>query len=108
MFAFIVQDPTPVKAKQPPKAVTVEDSFKSCTSLTAVSHILQILAPDLLARLQEEFQVLIRHPSLSHAEQGLDLVMQAIRLLIKSIVGRGEAAQNIDIEVATQRQWLVS
>ena len=46
-----------MKAKQPPKAVTVEDSFKSCTSLDATRHILQILAPDLLARLHEEFQV---------------------------------------------------
>lgn len=48
-----------MKAKQPSKAVTVEDSFKSCTSLDAVRHVLQILAPDLLARLREEYEVTI-------------------------------------------------
>jgi len=52
-----MQDSTPVKTKPPPKAITVEDSFKSCTSLEAVRHIARILAPDLLARLHEEFQV---------------------------------------------------
>lgn len=35
----------------------VQDSFKSCTSFTAVVHILQILVPDLLVRLQEDFEV---------------------------------------------------
>ncbi len=53
-----MQDATPVKAKQPSKAVTVEDSFKSCTSADAVRHVLQILAPDLLARLREEYEVI--------------------------------------------------
>lgn len=35
----------------------MEDSFKSCTSPEAVRHVLQILAPDLLARLREEYEV---------------------------------------------------
>ena len=44
-------------AQRPPKSITVEDSFKSCTSLTAARHILRVLAPDLLARIAEEYQV---------------------------------------------------
>ena len=47
----------PVVAQRPPKSITVEDSFKSCTSLTAARHILRVLAPDLLARVAEEYQV---------------------------------------------------
>ena len=54
---YTPQDPSAVQAHQPPKAVTVEDSFKSCTSLEAASTVLHLLAPDLLYRLQEEFQV---------------------------------------------------
>ena len=52
-----VQDATPVQAHQPPRAVTVEDSFKSCTSLDAAATVLGVLAPDLLFRLWEELQV---------------------------------------------------
>lgn len=37
--------------------MTVEDSFKSCTSLAAARGALCVLAPDLLARLREELQV---------------------------------------------------
>ena len=46
-----------MQAHKPCKAVTVEDSFKSCTSLGAAATVLGVLAPDLLLRLQEEFQV---------------------------------------------------
>ena len=41
----------------PPKSVTVEDSFKSCTTLQAAAEALGRLAPDLLARLREELEV---------------------------------------------------
>ncbi len=52
----VVQDPAPMKPVVPPKAVTVEDSFKSCSTPTAAAHVLKRLAPDLLARLQEEVE----------------------------------------------------
>ena len=39
------------------KSITVEDSFKSCTSLAAAQTVLRVLAPDLLHRLAEELQV---------------------------------------------------
>lgn len=39
-----------------------QDSFKSCTTFTAAVHVLQILVPDLLSRLQEDFEV--RHSTL--------------------------------------------
>lgn len=48
------EDATPVKPAGPPKAVTVEDSFKSCTTHVAARHVLAVLAPDLLARLAED------------------------------------------------------
>ena len=50
------QDDTEVQAHRPPKAVTVEDSFRSCTSLEAAGYVLKVLAPDLLLRLQEELE----------------------------------------------------
>ena len=34
-----------------------QDSFKSCTTFSAALHVLQILAPDLIARLDEDFEV---------------------------------------------------
>ena len=34
-----------------------QDSFKSCTTFLAALHVLQILAPDLIARLDEDFEV---------------------------------------------------
>ncbi len=37
----------------------LQDSFKSCTSFTAAVHILQILVPDLLVRLREDYEVII-------------------------------------------------
>ena len=57
ILPMIVQDPSPVQDKGPPKSITVEDSFKSCTSLPAARHILRILTPDLLTRIQEDWQV---------------------------------------------------
>eukprot|EP00873_Tetraselmis_striata_P039314 jgi/Tetstr1/459578/TSEL_004943.t1 len=47
-------DPLPVVAKGPPKSITVEDSFKECSSLAAVEQVLRVLSPDLVARLEEE------------------------------------------------------
>jgi hypothetical protein len=41
----------------PPKTVTVEDSFKGCPSIEAARRVVRVLAPDLLARLQEEHEV---------------------------------------------------
>ena len=52
-----LQDPTPVQDKGPPKSITVEDSFKDCSSMQAAEHVLRVLAPDLLARMVEDYQV---------------------------------------------------
>lgn len=41
----------------PTKAVSVEDSFKSCDSWQGVERVLAVLTPDLLARLHEEAHV---------------------------------------------------
>ena len=43
--------------KGPPKSITVEDSFKDCSSMAAAEHVIKVLAPDLLARMVEDFQV---------------------------------------------------
>lgn len=43
--------------KGPPKSITVEDSFKDCSSLAAAEHVIKVLAPDLLARMVEDYQV---------------------------------------------------
>lgn len=43
--------------KGPPKSITVEDSFKDCSSLSAAEHVIKVLTPDLLARMVEDFQV---------------------------------------------------
>mmetsp|Transcript_8277 Transcript_8277/g.14930 ORF Transcript_8277/g.14930 Transcript_8277/m.14930 type:complete len:481 (-) Transcript_8277:439-1881(-) len=47
-------DPTVVAAKGPPKSITVEDSFKECSSFKGVEQVLRVLAPDLVARLEED------------------------------------------------------
>jgi hypothetical protein len=52
-----VQDTSPVTPMGPPKTVTVEDSFKGCPSIEAARRVVRVLAPDLLARLQEEHEV---------------------------------------------------
>ena len=54
---LLVQDATPVQDKGPPKSITVEDSFKDCSSLVAAEHVIKVLAPDLLARMVEDQQV---------------------------------------------------
>ena len=54
---MMLQDPTPVVDRGPPKSITVEDSFKSCGTFVAAQHVLQVLAPDLLARMAEDSQV---------------------------------------------------
>lgn len=41
------EDASAVVATGPPKAITVEDSFKSCTTAAAAEHVLRVLAPDL-------------------------------------------------------------
>lgn len=48
-------DPAPVRPTGPPKSVTVEDSFKACASMDAARTVLRVLAPDLLARLYDEY-----------------------------------------------------
>lgn len=58
---ILLQDPTPVVDRGPPKSITVEDSFKSCGTFVAAQHVLQVLAPDLLARMAEDFQVFAQH-----------------------------------------------
>mmetsp|Transcript_560 Transcript_560/g.1669 ORF Transcript_560/g.1669 Transcript_560/m.1669 type:complete len:852 (-) Transcript_560:470-3025(-) len=57
------KDSAAIKPVQPPKAVTVEDSFKSCSTPNAAAHVLKILAPDLIARVQEEFEETGRRPT---------------------------------------------
>ena len=52
-----MQDPSPVQDKGPAKSITVEDSFKDCSSLHAAEHVIKVLAPDLLARMVEDYQV---------------------------------------------------
>lgn len=52
-----LQDTSPVVPVGPPKTVTVEDSFKGCPSIEAARRVVRVLAPDLLARLQEEHEV---------------------------------------------------
>jgi hypothetical protein len=44
-----------VAEKPPPKAVTCEDSFRACSSLAAAASVLRVLAPDLVARMVEEW-----------------------------------------------------
>ena len=39
----------------PPKAITVEDSFKSMCTTNDIEVLLDVLVPDLLARLYEDF-----------------------------------------------------
>ena len=43
--------------KGPPKSITVEDSFKDCSSIQSAEHVIRVLAPDLLARMVEDCQV---------------------------------------------------
>ena len=52
-----MQDPSAVQDKGPAKSITVEDSFKDCSSLPAAQHVIKVLAPDLLARMVEDYQV---------------------------------------------------
>ncbi|KAJ7556365.1 hypothetical protein O6H91_05G079700 [Diphasiastrum complanatum] len=47
-------DPTPVVDKGHAKSLSVEDSVRNCTSLHQAKDIIQSLAPDLLARLDED------------------------------------------------------
>lgn len=48
------RDRSAVVASGPPKSITCEDSFKSCSSLRAAGTVVQVLAPDLVARVREE------------------------------------------------------
>jgi nucleotidyltransferase/DNA polymerase involved in DNA repair len=48
------RDASPVVPKAPPKALSVEDSFRSVTSHAAAARILAVLAPDLVARCAAE------------------------------------------------------
>lgn len=57
------RDKSAVENTTAPKSITVEDSFKRCTSWQAISLILKVLAPDLLMRLQEDMMVHNRLPS---------------------------------------------
>eukprot|EP00249_Psilotum_nudum_P017138 c26179_g1_i1 orf=32-1747(+) len=57
-------DHSPVQDKGPPKSLSVEDSFRSCTSLKQVEDILRSLAPDLLARLDGDKEETGRQPKL--------------------------------------------
>eukprot|EP00803_Ostreobium_quekettii_P002168 evm.model.scf_1291.1 EVM.evm.TU.scf_1291.1 scf_1291:8552-11388(+) len=55
-------DPTPVQERGPPKSITVEESFKSCTTLAAARSVITVLAPDLLLRLEEDHDENSRWP----------------------------------------------
>lgn len=45
-----------VAPKPPPAFVTCEDSFRSCTTWDAVDAVLRVIAPDLVARMDEEYE----------------------------------------------------
>lgn len=62
---LMMQDATPVQDKGPPKSITVEDSFKDCSSLVAAEHVIKVLAPDLWARMVEDQQVTPPTPMLT-------------------------------------------
>ncbi|CAI7851690.1 unnamed protein product, partial [Closterium sp. NIES-54] len=55
-------DPTPVTCKGPAKSVSVEDSFPPIHSLAQAKPIVQSLLPDLLARIDEEWEETSRRP----------------------------------------------
>ena len=45
-----------VAPKPPPAFVTCEDSFRSCTTWDAVDAVLRVIAPDLVVRMDEEYE----------------------------------------------------
>ena len=45
-----------VAPKPAPNFVTCEDSFRSCTTWDAVDAVLRVIAPDLVARMDEEYE----------------------------------------------------
>lgn len=45
-----------VREKPAPSSVTCEDSFRSCTSWDSVDKVLRVIAPDLVARMDEEHE----------------------------------------------------
>ncbi|KIZ00971.1 DNA polymerase iota subunit [Monoraphidium neglectum] len=55
-------DPSLVRPSTAPKSITVEDSFAGCATWEAVRAVLQVLAPDLLARIHEEWHERRRRP----------------------------------------------
>jgi DNA polymerase iota len=55
-------DTEPVVQSGPPKSLSVEDSFKGVSSLEKLSLVLQVLAPDLLRRLDADRQRYARRP----------------------------------------------
>ena len=65
------RDKSAVEGTTAPKSITVEDSFKRCTSWQAISLILKVLAPDLLMRLKEDMMVYNRLPSTLTGTQAL-------------------------------------
>lgn len=56
------RDPTPVREKGPPQTISVEDSFKFCTSMEKVQQIVKVLAPDIVERFFEDFHETGRWP----------------------------------------------
>jgi DNA polymerase iota len=57
------RDKSAVETTSAPKSITVEDSFKRCTSWQALALILEVLAPDLLARVDEDASLHRRLPA---------------------------------------------
>ncbi|KAH7279627.1 hypothetical protein KP509_37G026800 [Ceratopteris richardii] len=55
-------DNSPIQDKGPPKSLSVEDSFQPCTSLKHAEEIIKSLAPDLIARLDEDKEEYLRRP----------------------------------------------
>ncbi|GFR42034.1 hypothetical protein Agub_g2851, partial [Astrephomene gubernaculifera] len=56
-------DPAPVRPTGPPRSITVEDSFRCCSSRAAAEAVVRVLAPDLLGRLAEEWAENRRRPA---------------------------------------------
>jgi len=57
------RDKSAVETTSAPKSITVEDSFKRCTSWPALALILEVLAPDLLTRVDEDASLHRRVPA---------------------------------------------
>jgi len=71
-----------VQHKGPAESITVEDSFKDCSSLPAAQQVISVLAPDLLARLVKTTKCV-----LGHAVFSLQIVSKQLVSLVNLSAG---------------------